>query len=94
METRQDKQGFTELDDLLQQVDIRKAVSDALLDILKTEGRHDTFRSVKVFLLYQAGILDSIEELLGEISRKMDNQPQVRTGKVIGSLAALKAKKK
>lgn len=94
METLQDKQGFTDLDDLLRQVDIRKAVSEALLDILKTDDRHDQFRSVKVFLLYQAGILDSIEERLSEISRKLDNQPQARTGKVIGSIAALKAKKK
>ena len=91
------KNDFSDLDDLLAQVNIRKSVAGALQDILKTDFRQDPDRAVKIMLLYQAGLLDEIEARLGEVVEALNRivpREEKKAGRVIGSIAALRAKKK
>ena len=91
------KNDFSDLDDLLQQVNIRTSVTEALQDILKTDFRQDPDRAVKIMLLYQAGLLDEIEARLVEVVEALNRmvpREEKRPGRVIGSIAAMKAKKK
>lgn len=66
MEKKPDRQEFSQLEDLLQQVDVKTALQNALNEILTVDFRQDQFRTLKIFLLYQAGIMDDIEARLRE----------------------------
>ena len=60
----QEKQNGTELERLFAQVDVNGKLVEALKDIIGTDSRVDNFRTMKILMLYQAGLMEAVSNKL------------------------------
>lgn len=72
------KPEITELDSLFKEIDVNGKLAEALKDILNTDAREDQFRTLKILLLYQAFLLDSIAGKLDAIGSVLINVTEPR----------------